>query len=295
MYTTLARVKAELKTTGTATTDDAKLLNYIGVVTQRIRGFGYDFEPQYGVEYFTAFSQYTNINRGTLELVNGNGQKMLLASSTDVPSIVSDNTTFTYGTQVFAWPRGNMPIRTLRLNDADATINTTWYPRNGRAFYDTILITGWWGYREQYETFGWLASGQTILNAAGITASGTSITVTDPDAADALFRTPAFSAGNLIRVENEMMLVMATDSTANTLTVRRGVNGSTAAAHALATPISIWEWEPDIVQAATRQAALLYARRGSFTSMEVAGAATATYPRDLLAELYATMQRFQYT
>lgn len=294
MYTTLARVRAEAKVAATNTTDDAQMLGYIGIVTQRIRGFGYDFEPQYGTEYFTAFSQYTNINRGTLELVNGNGQKMLLASDTDVPSIVSDNLTFTYGTQVFAWPRGNMPIRTLRLNDADATVNTTWYPRNGRAFYDTILITGWWGYREQYATFGWLASGQTVLNAAGITASDTSITVTNPAAADSLFRTPAFSAGNLIRVDNEMMLVYATDTTAKTLTVRRGQNGSTAAVHALNAPISIWEWEPDIVQAATRQADLLYARRGSFMQTEVSGVATATYPRDLLAELYATMQRFQY-
>ena len=293
MYTTLARVKAELA--ASSTVDDAKVLNYMGIVTQRLRGFGYDFEPQYATEYFTAFSEYTNLSRGTLELINGNGQRMLLASSTDVPSIVSDNTAFTYGTQVFSWPRGASPIKTLRLNDADYTNSTTWLPRGGRAFYDTILITGWWGYREQYETFGWLASGQTILNVGGITAGGTSITVTNVDGADALLRIPAFSAGNIIRIENEIMLVLSTDTTANKISVRRGMNGTTAAAHAAGTAISIWEWEPDIVQAATRQVALLYARKGSFTSMEVGGAATATYPRDLLAELYATMQRFQYT
>lgn len=165
MYTTLARAKSEL--TAQSTVDDAKLLNYIGIVTRRMQGFGYDFEPQYAAKYFTADQWNTSAARGTFQLVNRAGAHMLLASSTDVPTITLSGVGYVYGTKVFAEPRGVTPIKTLRLNDADYTINDTWYPTT-RQFLDSVVITGYWGYRENYETEGWLASGQTVLNAADV-------------------------------------------------------------------------------------------------------------------------------
>jgi hypothetical protein len=291
MYTTLARVRAELKMDATVTTDDPLILGYIQTVTSRIRHAFNEFEPQYGVEYFTAQAQHVSLALGGLNLVNHKGQRLLLASSTDVPSIVSDGVTLVYNSDVYADPRDTTPIRRLRLNETSTAWSNTWYPA-GQQLLDSIVITGWWGYRRNYASEGWLPSGDSVQDAAGITASATTISVTSVGGQDYYFQTPRFSPGNLIRIEDEMCLVWAVNTTTNTLSVRRGVNGSTAAAHAMGAAISLWYPEDDVVRVATRQAAYLYARRGAFEQIVTDGVATAIYPRDLVAELYATIQGF---
>jgi len=88
------------------------------------------------------------------------------------------------------------------------------------------------------------------------------------------------------------MLVIATNTVANTLTVVRAQNGTTAIAHNMGATITIWEPEPQISEEVTRQCALLYQRRGSFDQTVITGVATVTYPRDLLAALYDVLQEF---
>lgn len=294
MYTTIARVQDEMKAgSSLSTADQRKVMSYIASITQRIRSLGWDFEPQYGTEYFTAWTTTTNVSTGRLSLINRKGQRLLLASSTDTPTIVSDSVNKVWGTDVLADPQGYTPIRTIRLSDANGAIASTWYPC-GRQFMDTILVTGWWGYCRNYPTDGWLLSSATV-NENPLTADDTTITITpngSVNATDAWFRTPQFSSGNLIRIENECCLVLGTDNSTNTLSVRRGTNGTTRVQHALGTAISIWEPDERIWRMVSRQVAFLYARIGAYEQVVANDVATVQYPRDMLVEIMNTLQEF---
>lgn len=296
MLTTLDKVKTELIASNATTGQNSQLLGYIADVSRRIKHMTWDFEPTYATERFTAAGVTVNSNLGLLSLNDLYGKpKLLLASSTDVPSIAVSGTALTYGTSILAEPQGITPIRTLRLSDANGALwNNLWYPWTmpfGQ-FLDTILVTGFWGYRTNYEAEGFLSSGDSIQNVGGINDSATSITVSDADGADYYFQTPRFSPGNLIRIESELLTVWAVDTTANTLTVRRGQNGTTAASHAQNTAISVWFPEDDIVRAATRWACLLYARRGAFEKMTMTGVGVVSYPADCPDEVWSTLQGY---
>lgn len=294
MLTTLAQVLAELKANNTATPDQKLIMRYIANVTARVRNLSWNFEPVYTTEYFTASPWDTNSLTGELSLKNKKGQRLLLASSTDTPSIISNGVTFTYGTQVVGDPQSYTPIRTLRIVQPWQLANgLQWYPYNNNCnWIDTIAITGWWGYRRDYATEGFLNSEDSVQDAGGISPTVTSITVNNVDAMDPFFQTPLFSAGNLIRIDNELILVMATDTTTNILSVRRGQNGTTAASHNEDTPIYIWYPEPSLVQEVTRQAALLYSRRGAFEKVTVNQVATIMYPPDLEGQLLGALQEY---
>lgn len=81
-----------------------------------------------------------------------------------------------------------------------------------------VEIAGTWGYFEITQESG------SLLNGAIGTTSATAITVDDED---------DFEVGHILKVDSEYMRVDAVGSAtaANTLTVTRGVNGSTAATH----------------------------------------------------------------
>jgi hypothetical protein len=123
-----------------------------------------------------------------------------------------------------------------------------------------VKIEGVLGWHRDYAA-AWEASGDTVQDASGLTASATSITVTDADGADAAGLTPRFSVGNLLKVESELLEVTAVvASTTNKLTVVRGVNGSTGATHAKGTAISVWRPDDLAHQAALIQAIRFFKR-----------------------------------
>ena len=65
-----------------------------------------------------------------------------------------------------------------------------------------------------------------------LTSGGTSLTVNDIDGADQRGILPRIAPGNLLRIGTEFVEVASTNATGNTAVIVRGVNGSTAAAHA---------------------------------------------------------------
>lgn len=283
MYSTLALAQSEAKTTSGL--DNAVMIRNLERVTERVRSLAtVDLEPVFDTRYFTARGNTVNTARGTLKL-----EDYLL----EPLSIVSDNVALVWGTDVLPEPRTPTPIERLRLNDANGAVWRTWYPQ-GLPFEESIVINGFWGWRRNYNRRGWLPSNQTILNPGGIGPTDTAITVTNVNANDSLFRTPTFSVGNLLRIDNEMMLIRNTDPLNNILYVERGVNSpqiNTEAAHTQGTAIKIFEIEPDIASVVARQAAFFYARRGSYEEVMVSEVARVQYPRDLLAEIYDTLQK----
>lgn len=71
----------------------------------------------------------------------------------------------------------------------------------------------------------------------------------------------AFSAGDTIRIELEQMYIQSIAT--NTLTVKRGVNGTTAATHATGKAIYVYEYPQEIVTACLITAMRVWKRKDS--------------------------------
>lgn len=106
----------------------------------------------------------------------------------------------------------------------------------------TVKVVGVLGWHTDYGQ-AWEASGDSVQDATGLSASATTVTVTDADGVDARYVTPRFSVGDLLRIESEYLVVTYVNATTNVLTVLRGVLGSTAATHAKST--AVFKFRPD--------------------------------------------------
>ncbi len=106
----------------------------------------------------------------------------------------------------------------------------------------TVQITGKWGYREVTEDIG-----ADINEGAQYSAT---LTVTDGS---------KFAVGQTVLIESEQLYVSVIST--NDLTVVRGVNGSTAAAHSDGTDISVYRYPETVVEACLIQASRLWKRK----------------------------------
>lgn len=121
-------------------------------------------------------------------------------------------------------------------------------------------VTGTWGYHEDWAN-AWQDSNDTVQDTGGINASVTTVTVTDVDGADIYGFTPRFKVQQTIQIDSEWLYITGKNTSTNALTVRRGINGSTAAAHDKSTSITIYQPAWDVVQATKRLAAWLYGQK----------------------------------
>lgn len=280
---TVAQIKTEMKAETTTAAQDAILLNLARYVTRRWKDIaGMDFEPYQRTRTITV--------NGDTALVYGTQLRLpepLLAAT----SIVSDGTTLTMDTDVYAEPIDASPIGVLRLSDAGNYLS--WYPCNSTTTFNTVSVSGLWGYRTEYSTDGWVDTLATL--AANITDTTTkTLTVSDADGYDNIYRSPAFSPGALFKIDNEFFEADAVNTTTNVITARRGQRGTTAATHTSGTKIYTWNPEPDVVQALAKAAAYKFASIGVNHEVEVTDLATITFPADMPKLVYAIAQRFAY-
>lgn len=276
-YCTLAQAKTELNASNTV--DDNKLRRNIETVSRRIDNLmGYPrrpyFAPYIEQRGYTISNDRVSTLAGTFWL-----RDPLLAFS----AVLRQTTSVT--SLVELYNSGNGVADSLRFTSS----SYSWYPTDND-LVRKVFVTGTWGWHSDYAN-AWEA---VDALAAGINASVTSITVADADGADLDGFTPRFSPGNLIQIGSEWMMVNAVNTTTNALTVRRGVNGSTAASHLISAAVSTYHVDDRISRITARQAALLYARIGAFQVETLDGVGVVTYPQDLLAELRATLQDFAY-
>jgi hypothetical protein len=138
-------------------------------------------------------------------------------------------------------------------------------------------ITGFWGYHQEWGG-AWVAV-DTIQNNP-LTISGTSLTVADVDGADDIGQTPRFRVHQLIRFGTgtgaEYAFITAKNTQANTLTIVRGVNGTTAAQQAATTAIYVYRPMWQIVDAVKMLAAHLYRRKDNVGGQGESGFASST-------------------
>jgi len=110
-----------------------------------------------------------------------------------------------------------------------------------------VEIAGLWGYGDGISATPYI-SDTTTNEALDISETGVDVTAVTN-----------LSAGQLILVESEQMYIYSIAST--TLTVERGVNGTTAATHDTAKTIYIYQYPSDIRQACIDLSVALYQNR----------------------------------
>lgn len=108
-----------------------------------------------------------------------------------------------------------------------------------------VSITGTWAYHEDY------TNAYTVIESVTITDSATSLSVTDAD---------AYETRQYLKIEDELLQITARDTGTNTLTVTRGIRGTTATEHTSQT-VSIYNPMPDVERAVIRIARWLYENR----------------------------------
>lgn len=271
-YTTLAQAKSELKAENTVS--DNYVLGMIGVVSQRVDELLNVGNPRR--PYFLPYTESRDVAIDGYHISGRLNTLMLDYPLLALTSVTLNTTDVTTNSRIY--PPNSVPARLLQL---DSSITWTYrcdvdYPIN------FATITGVWGYNGDYAN-AWQAV--DAITVAGINASVTTFTVADADGVDTYGLTPRLSAGNYIKVDDEVMLVVAVNITTNTLTVKRGQLGTTSAIHALGASVSTYTVEPIISQVVARQVGKAYARRGAYDAQIVDGVGLITYPPDLLPEL----------
>jgi len=185
----------------------------------------------------------------------------------DLLAVTSINYSADYGASYTALTTDDYLLYGGRdLRDGETPYNELVLRENGAldCFYVDergLKIVGLWGYHGDYAR-AWDDSGDTVQDAAGMTAAQTTVMVTDVDGANLYGLTPRLSVGNTIKIESEQCLVTATNTTTQVASIRRGWNGTTAATHAKAKTVYVW-WPEALVQQACCIETVRWFKRGS--------------------------------
>lgn len=282
IYCTLAEARRQHKVAATDTSDDPILLANIRQVTARAnkllmgRSSRWDyFGPTIEARSIPLSASRINSDINTLRL-----DRPLLA----LTAVVAYQTTVTSVAE--AYPQGDTPYRQVRITSS----GRLWWDYASRTDPSYATVTGVWGYHSDYDN-AWLAVDALV---GDINASVTALTVADVDGADPYGLTPRLSTGHLLKIDDEYLEVSATDTSSDVVTVRRGVNGSTAAAHSSGATVYTWQVEEPIRDVVARMAGFKYARRGAYEAKRLDGVGEVTYPQDLLKEFAAVVSEYQY-
>ena len=152
-------------------------------------------------------------------------------------------------------------------------------------------VTALWGYHEQWDD-AWVDSNDTLQD--DVTAAGTSLSVGNADGADIYGMAPRLKVQMLLRLDDEYLYATGKpDSQA--VTVRRGVNGTTAAVHLSGATVYVYRPMTEVAHAVRRLAAWLYAQRDApFTKQiqVIGGEKTITIPEAAPVDVRAVAARY---
>ena len=243
LYVSLKTVKSSGLLNISGTTDDARLRDLIEAVSRNMDGYvGREFFSQIRTLYFSGNGK--NRMRLPLDLVSISS----LTEDTNGDDVY-DNTWAS--TDYELWPYDASPTAKIDLarpyTALEVNGRTTGTETSFGKGQKRFKLTGIFGYSQST-----VASGSLITDAAGISASVTTINVTAGT---------DFGIGETILVESEQCYI--TNIVTNALTVERAVNGTTGATHANGVAISIVRYPSPVRDACMIEAALLWKLKDS--------------------------------
>lgn len=242
-YASRTELKNALSIASSDTTDDARLLT---VLEASSRWIDQQCEREFSVRSETRYFTARRADRLMIDDLLA-----LTTLKTDDDSDLDYDDVWTADDYILR-PRNRWPKTELRAHpngDYD-------FPAG---LVDGVEVVGLWGYGDGESATPYEDS--SADTAEVLDASETGIDVTDGT---------ALAVGQTILVESEQMYVIAIAS--NTLTVRRGVNGTTAATHATAKDVYIYRYPATIVEATILRAAQLF--YGMSAPLNIMGAAS---------------------
>lgn len=222
-YARLGDIKRDIAgVSGTDLFDDS-LVNLSEVVSR-------ECDRETGRHFYTAVDTREYSGDGSTRLYLTDDLQSASSVSVDLDG---DGVYETAVTGYWLWPDnagGGSPYRAIELHPASSPI-TAW--PSGRR---NVRLVGTFGHSEE-----WQATGLTVNDEGGdLQAADTSVTVS-ASATGAIYR------GDTVQVGTEQMEVTGVASL--TLTVVRGVNGTTAAIHTNGAAISVRRYPRDIEEA----------------------------------------------
>ena len=186
--------------------------------------------------------------RGTLSFdargqhVSANTLKVRPHDLLEIKTLTNGNSSAIASSGYVLRPSNVYPKHTIRLKDSAST-----YFTYSTDWEDAISVDGIWGFHSDYAN-AWVNTGETVP-VGNITAGATSITLSDVDGRDYVNRIRC-QTYMILKIEDEFLKITAVDTSANTITVLRGVLGTTAASHAAGTTIYSWNVQPDVKKCA---------------------------------------------
>lgn len=285
-YCTLADVKQDL--ISNESVDDSDLLGLIRQVSARIDRKFWAFADS----FFAPTIDTRDVPIFATQIISYNRTLGLNAPLMALTGVVINGTALTVGSAVRLYPPLNRtPYFTLQLINQFYNWYTLAYQCNGcgTAQQQFVTVSGTWGWNSD-PAHMWLDV--DTLAAAIVSTTATSFTVANVDGANPYGITPRISAGNMVQIDTEWMLVISTDITTNTVNVIRGWNGSTAATHLISAVVSVYQVDDNIRRATARQVAMQYARQGAYDGRSVSDAGSSEFPADTLQEFNGLLQLF---
>lgn len=246
-YATLAEYKdyvtARGQTHTTDTTDDA----VIELLLKSVSAFFDDqtqrnFYPRMETRYYD------------VPMNQADGRALALDGDLlEVITVVNGDGVTIPSTEYTLRPKNITPHSFIRLKDNSTYI---WASDGAGDLHDVIEVTGIWGYHTKYSD-AWLSD--SALNE-DLDTSETAVDVVDGQ---------DYLTGDIIKYDNEINYVSSKN--AHTITVIRGINGSTATTHTTGTGVFIWRFMQELKIAVLETAMQAYKRRYG-----VSGSNTAT-------------------
>jgi hypothetical protein len=180
-------------------------------------------------------------------------------------------------------PAREYPKYALQLTDVSSVV---WQESSAGSSMQVIALAALWGYRQRYAQDGWL-TGSTLNEVTGINAVELTFTVASGS---------LFAANQILRIDNELMPVDSVSGNDITV-VKRGANGSTAAAHDNADTVYIWQYQGDISGVVLEIANIMYKSRYQPQAVEgqtaYTSAAVVVSPRSLPGWVHETLNKYR--
>lgn len=249
------RIRQTLKNSDTA--DDQRMLAKLRAATNEIERFtGKQFQPVIETRTFdwTSTSYVGFRSQTALQITSVvDGQQRTISTTAMLPMGATGST---FGTTIG-------PFYGVEVVPAQGDFLTYLYTKR-RA----IAVAGTWGWHNDFAN-AWCNSGVTVQNsplssgATTITTSTNDQTITDAFGRNWNITQPVVAqygtihVGNLIQIDTEWMQVVGVPNSTS-LTVIRGVHGTTAASHVLNSVISTYVVPADVNDIAINWASRLY-------------------------------------